>query len=159
MENQKSPNHHEDLETNNGPDGNSSEANTPRKRRRIAYSPGAIVLSSDKLETNAPETIDPEAEVTEDDLVLLGDPDLDPEEGVDELIGNDPYLDDTYFDDDPLNESIGRRASLGRDLDLSDDELDNAGSGLGEEDEENDFLGQLDDGEDAPGKDEDLDLF
>jgi hypothetical protein len=145
MENQKSPNQ------DNYSDAPNAAPQFPgtKRRRRIA---GGPVLSSDQLEADKLTIIDPEAEVTEEDLLLLGDPDLDQDEGVDEIIGNDQYLDDADFDDDPLNEESGRRAGSGSDLDVPDDELDNAGSGMQQEDEENDFFGHHDDDDEAPEK-------
>ena len=61
MNNQKIPNHSEDLETNNGSDAQQSPS---KKRLRIPYS---AVLSSNQFETDPSEIIDPEAEVTEED--------------------------------------------------------------------------------------------
>ncbi len=150
MENQKSPNQDDSHNVPNA----APQYLGIKRRRRIS---GAPVLSSDQIEADELTITDPEAEVTEEDLVLLGDPDLDQDEGVDELIGNDQYLDDTDFDDDPLNEESGRRAGSGSDLDVPDDELDNAGSGMQQEDEENDFFGHHDD-DDAPEK-KDTNIF
>ena len=83
---------------------------------------------------------DPEAEVTEDDLVLLGDPDLDQDGGDDELMDNYQGLDDTDLDGDPLNEYAGTLSATGDDLDIPDEELDSAGTNLEPlEDEENDY--------------------
>ncbi|MBC7775450.1 MAG: hypothetical protein H7246_08425 [Phycisphaerae bacterium] len=158
MENQKSPNHNEDLETSNGPDANVANDPGTKKRRRIP-SPTNMVSSSEQFETDESEILDPEAEVTEEDLLLLGDPELDQDGGEDELLGNDQYLDDTDFDDDPLNEESGRRAGSGGDLDVPDDELDNAGSAMQQEDEENDYFGNLDEDEEAPEDDETKDVF
>jgi len=152
MNNQKIPNHSEDLETNNGSDAQQQES---KKRRRIPFAP---VLSSTQFETDPSEILDPEAEVTEEDLILLGDPDLDQDEGVDELIGADQFLDDTDFDGDPLNEESGRRAGSGGDLDVPDEELDNAGSAMQQEDEENDYFGNLDDDMES-SEDETKDIF
>lgn len=87
------------------------------------------------------EVIDPEAEVTEEDLHLLGDPDQDMDGGDDELLENYQGLDDTDFDGEPLNEYTGTLAATGRDLDLPDHtDLDGAGTAMEpEEDEENDY--------------------
>lgn len=130
---------------------NSSDIFQPggRRRRRISFSGASPLISSDQIETDKSEIPDPEADVTEEDLLLLGDPDLDQDDGADELPGNELYLDDTDFDDDPLNDESGLRAGSGSDLDVPDDELDNAGSGLESEDEENDFFGHLDDADDS----------
>ncbi len=123
---------------------------TPKKRLRIPYKPPSIVLSSDQLETDEPEIPIPEADVTAEDLLLLGDPDLDQDGGEDELLGNEQYLDDTDLDDDPLNESSGRRFGSGSDLDMPDDDLDSADL----PDEEDDFFGLPDDEESAWDEDE-----
>ena len=129
-----------------------------RKRRRIPYTPASMVLSSDQVDPDEPEIIDPEAEVTEEDLILLGDPDLDQDGGEDELLGTNQYLDDTDFDDDPLNEESGRFAGSGSDLDVPDDELDAVGFDMQQADEGNDYFGALDD-EEPLEDDEAKDLF
>lgn len=74
-----------------------------------------------------------EADVTEEDLTLLGDPDRDLDGGDDELIDHYEGLDDTDFDGEPLNERTGTLAATGDDLDLPDDEAD-------PDDEENDYF-------------------
>lgn len=130
-----------------------------QKRRRIPYTPTNAILSSDQIETEESEILDPEANVTEEDLLLLGDPDLDQDGGVDELIGEDQYLDDTDNDGDLLNEGSGRRSGTGGDLDVPDDELDNAGTAMQQEDEENDYFGHIGDGGQAPDADEDRNIF
>ncbi len=144
MENQQSP---------NGPNREHHSADAlqsgTKRRRRISYSGAGPLISSDQIETEKSEIPEPEAGVTEEDLLLLGDPDLDQDNGADELPGTELYLDDTDFDDDPLNEESGLRAGSGSDLDVPDDELDNAGSALESEDEENDFFGHLDDADDS----------
>jgi hypothetical protein len=73
-----------------------------------------------------------EADVTKDDLLLLGDPDADNDLNEDELVLN-ARVDDIDDEGDPLNES-GSDAS-GRDLDTPEVEDDDEGSA----DEENDF--------------------
>ena len=84
---------------------------------------------------------DPEAEVTEEDLALLGDPNLDQDGGDDELMDNYQGLDDTDLDGDPLNEYAGTMSATGSDLDMPDEELDNAGTTMEPtEDEENDYF-------------------
>lgn len=109
------------------------------KRPDLATNDLADVLPG--LETNAtPKVTDPKAEVTEDDLVLLGDPYLDQDGGDDELMDNYQGLDDTDLDGDPLNEYAGSVSATGSDLDMPDVELDNAGTALTLEDEENDYF-------------------
>lgn len=102
-----------------------------------ALDPDEDELLAETAEEPESDVIDPEAEVTEEDLVLLGDPDEDMDGGEDELMEDYTGLDDTDFDGDPLNERTGHS---GLDLDLPDDELHNGGSGLDVEDEENDFF-------------------
>jgi hypothetical protein len=141
MEIPQSPNSNESQDA---PDASPQQPGT-RKRRRIPYTPTNVVLSSEQFKSDEPENPDLEADVTEEDLILLGDPDLDQDEGADELPGNDHYLDDTDFDGDLLNEESGRRAGSGGDLDMPDDDLDYAGSGMAQEDDEDDFLGRPED--------------
>ncbi len=88
-----------------------------------------------------------EADVTEEDLLLLGDPDQDMDEGDDELSSNEG-LDDVDFEGDPLNEAASDAFTTGDDLDIpvadgSDPEADAMGQG----DEENDYY-SLDDNND-----------
>lgn len=187
MENQKSPNRSEALETHNDPEinrenqdldypgyphypagqdvggGNSNaekievdldnfsnatrntnRANLPPQNSsesisRIGYNDMEDVLPSDSNDPDQADILDPNADVTDEDFRLLGDVDQDPDDGEDEAPGNNLFLDDTDFDGDPLNESSGRRSGSGRDLDVPDDELDNAGSSMEQEDEENDY--------------------
>ncbi len=131
--------------------------NPPKKRPRIPFMNKISVKPTDLDEiNNLPET-DDEADVTDEDLILLGDPDQDQDGGVDELLGDAQFLDDTDFDGDPLNEESGRRAGSGRDLDVPNEELENAGDALLSEDEENDYFGFTDD--EAPEGDDTKDLF
>jgi len=149
MEIPQSPNSNEPQDA---PDASPQQPET-KKRRRIPYSP---VLSSEQFKSEESGILDLEANVTEEDLILLGDPDLDQDEGADELPGNDQYLDDTDFEGDLLNEESGRRAGSESDLDMSDDDLDYAGSGMAQEDEEDDFLGIPDDEAGTIDHDEDM---
>ena len=150
MEDQKSPNR---INPETNQDDTLDQPSTIR-RRRIPYAPTSFLLSSDRIDLEESEILDPEAEVTEEDLILLSDPDMDQDFGVDELHGSDQYLDDTDFDGDPLNEESGSHAVSGSDLDVPDEELDNAGSALQQEDEENDYFGHRDDVVDLPDLDE-----
>ncbi len=118
---------------------------SPRAKIRIARP--TLVISSDAIEPTEEElltnsagdpdddVVDPDAEVTEEDLELLGDPDEDMDGGDDELMEEYKGLDDTDFDGDPLNERTGHSGS---DLDLPGDD-DDYDSSLDPEDEENDF--------------------
>lgn len=78
-----------------------------------------------------------EADVTEEDLATLGDPDQDMDMNEDELIRKEG-LDDTDFDGDPLNEAAVDEASTGDDLDMPDEGDDDARKEQ-EDDEENDY--------------------
>lgn len=80
-----------------------------------------------------------EADVTDEDLVLLGDKDKDMDMGDDELTRTEG-LDDTDFDGDPLNEAASDTDSTGDDLDIPEADEDNpASSSLGQGDEENNY--------------------
>jgi len=89
-----------------------------------------------------------EADVTEEDLALLGDPALDLDEGDDEMEGHYLGLDDTDFDGDPLNEHAGTLVATGGDLDLPDPELD-LNDMDGQDDEENDYFSLGGDGKEG----------
>jgi hypothetical protein len=82
-----------------------------------------------------------EADVTKEDLALLGDPDADNDMDDDELVLN-TKLDDIDDEGDPLNES-GSDAS-GRDLDIPEGEDDDEGNA----DEENNYYSLGGDGKD-----------
>lgn len=77
-----------------------------------------------------------EADVTAEDLALLGDPDQDMDMGEDELIRKEG-LDDTDFDGDPLNEAAVAEDSTGDDLDMPEEDNDDPKKEM--DDEENDY--------------------
>jgi hypothetical protein len=77
-----------------------------------------------------------EADVTEEDLAMLGDPDQDMDMNEDELVRKEG-LDDTDFDGDPLNEAAVNEDSTGDDLDMPDTGDEDARKEL--DDEENDY--------------------
>lgn len=77
-----------------------------------------------------------EADVTPEDLALLGDPDQDMDMNEDELIRKEG-LDDTDFDGDPLNEAAVDEDSTGDDLDIPEE--DNDDPKKVNDDEENDY--------------------
>src|SRR5688500_15324068 len=62
-----------------------------------------------------------EADVTDEDLAMLGDPDQDMDMNEDELIRKEG-LDDTDLDGDPLNEAAVNEDSTGDDLDMPEEE-------------------------------------
>lgn len=77
-----------------------------------------------------------EADVTEEDLAMLGDKDQDMDMSEDELVRKEG-LDDTDFDGDPLNEAAVDEASTGEDLDIPDSGDEDARKEM--DDEENDY--------------------
>jgi hypothetical protein len=77
-----------------------------------------------------------EADVTEEDLAMLGDPDQDMDMNEDELIRKEG-LDDTDLDGDPLNEAAVNEDSTGDDLDIPDSGDEDARKEM--DDEENDY--------------------
>jgi len=78
-----------------------------------------------------------EADVTAEDLALLGDPDQDMDMNDDELVRKEG-LDDTDLDGDPLNEAAVDEASTGGDLDVPEEEEDDIKK-TQDDDEENDY--------------------
>lgn len=79
-----------------------------------------------------------EADVTAEDLMLLGNMDQDMDGNDDEALRTQA-LDDTDFEGEPLNEALVDATSDGQDLDLPGGELDDANQAIGEEDEENNY--------------------
>lgn len=77
-----------------------------------------------------------EADVTEEDLAMLGDPDQDMDMNEDELVRKEG-LDDTDLDGDPLNEAAVNEDSTGYDLDMPDSGDEDARKEM--DDEENDY--------------------
>jgi hypothetical protein len=78
-----------------------------------------------------------EADVTEEDLEMLGDPDQDQDMNEDEFIDKEG-LDNTDFDGDPLNEAAVSEVSSGDDLDVPEEEEDDPKK-TPDDDEENDY--------------------
>ncbi|RYY62277.1 MAG: hypothetical protein EOO05_03400 [Chitinophagaceae bacterium] len=78
-----------------------------------------------------------EADVTEEDIALLGDKDQDLDGGDDEDF-NRASLDDTDEDGDPLNENSSGMSATGDDLDMPEED-DQGSDDLGNEDEENKY--------------------
>jgi len=80
-----------------------------------------------------------DADVTADDLTLLGDPDQDQDMNEDELIRKEG-LDDTDADGDLLNEATSNEDSTGDDLDIPDaDNSEPDADAMGQGDEENNY--------------------
>lgn len=98
--------------------------------------PGFKNLQPDTEDNSEDEIVmGTEADVTPEDLVLLGDKDQDMDGGDDETTGN-AKVDDTDADGDKLNDAD--------DLDVPGSELDDANEDIGEEDEENNYYSQSD---------------
>lgn len=90
-------------------------------------------------EDNVDIVMGTEADVTKEDLAILGDPDQDMDLGEDELVKKEG-LDDTDTDGDPLNEAAVDESSTGDDLDIPDaDDDDPRKDPLGQDDEENNY--------------------
>ena len=89
-----------------------------------------------------------EADVTDEDLKLLGHMDEDMDLNDDEMTDKEG-LDDTDADGDPLNEGKADIDTAGDDLDIPGEESEKAqvNKALGEEDEENDYYSLDDDDE------------
>lgn len=84
-----------------------------------------------------------EADVTDEDMEILGDKEQDMDMGEDEALEG-KGLDTTDADGVPLNEKQGEIDSTGADLDVPGSELDDANEAIGEEDEENNYYSQSD---------------
>ena len=98
--------------------------------------PGFKNLQPDDRDDNEDEIVmGTEADVTPEDLELLGDKDQDMDGGDDETTGN-AKVDDTDADGDKLNDA--------HDLDVPGSELDDDNEDIGEEDEENNYYSQSD---------------
>lgn len=106
--------------------------------------PGFKNLEEDITPKNEDEIVmGTEADVTEEDLELLGDKDEDMDGGDDEEM-KDAFLDNTDEDGDKLNEASGNDIKTGADLDVPGSELDDADERIGEEDEENNYYSRSD---------------
>ena len=101
---------------------------------------GKDILAPDKGDDEDIEIVmGTEADVTEEDLALLGPRDQDLDGGDDESIQAEG-LDDTDEDGDPLNEAASDAATPGDDLDVPEANPDDANRDIiGEEDEENNY--------------------
>lgn len=114
----------------------------------VPEGPGNTTVSSDDEEgirdgkdllaedDNVDIVMGTEADVTEEDLALLGDRDQDMDMSEDELIRKEG-LDDTDFEGDPLNEAAVDEDSTGHDLDIPRSGDEDARKEI--DDEENDY--------------------
>ncbi len=98
-----------------------------------------------------------EADVTDEDIAMLTA--ADQNRDMDDPDAEEPLLDTTDDDGDPLNEPMGSYGTAGADLDVPGSELDEGNEDIGEEDEENNYysLGgdeksNIDDGENVTNK-------
>lgn len=110
---------------------------TPASDDEEAVREGRDLLSSEQQEDDVDIVMGTEADVTEDDLVLLGDADEDQDMNEDELIRK-PSLDNTDADGDLLNEAGSEET--GDDLDIPEpEESEEDTDALDQGDEENDY--------------------
>jgi hypothetical protein len=120
---------------------NNEDAEETSQLRTDAAAPEAETLGRNGLEgqDDLGIVMGTEADVTEDDIVLLGDPEQDMDGGDDEMYAK-AGLDDTDLEGDPLNEAEMNMASTGDDLDIPGDTPNNPRSdAMGQGDEENDY--------------------
>jgi hypothetical protein len=94
---------------------------------------GKDILEEDDDDTKI--VMGTDADVTPEDLALLGDPDQDMDMNEDELVRKEG-LDDVDLDGDPLNEAAVNEDSTGDDLDMPEEDKDPKKN---EDDEENDY--------------------
>lgn len=104
--------------------------------------PGASVTMGDQGIENQDDlgiVMGTDADVTEEDIVLLGEKEQDMDGGDDEMYAK-AGLDDTDFDGEPLNEAATDMSSTGEDLDMPDETPNNPRTdAMGQGDEENDY--------------------
>jgi hypothetical protein len=79
-----------------------------------------------------------EADVTDEDLLLLGEKEQDMDGGEDEMAAKGG-LDDTDFEGEPLNEAAVDMSSTGEDLDMDTEPNNPRTDAMGQGDEENDY--------------------
>lgn len=86
---------------------------------------------------NVEDATDLASNVTKEDRDMLSA--ADQNRDMDELDEEEPILDMTDNEGDPLNERAGRYGKAGADLDVPGSEADDANEDIGEEDEENNY--------------------
>jgi hypothetical protein len=106
---------------------------------------------------NASDEINPDTDVTSEDIAMLSASDQNRD--MDDPDMDEPLLDTTDEDGDPLNEVQSTYNEAGTDLDVPGSETDDGNEDIGEEDEENNYysLGQdrlpnIDDGENVTNR-------
>lgn len=86
---------------------------------------------------NADETIDPDTDVTPEDVAMLSA--ADQNRDMNDPDAEESMLDETDDDGDPLNEPRSTYGGTGTDLDVPGSEGDDGNENIGEEDEENNY--------------------
>jgi hypothetical protein len=106
---------------------------------------------------NSTDAIDPDTDVTPEDVAMLTA--ADQNRDMDDADLEEPLLDTTDDDGDPLNEPQPMLNQAGADLDVPGSETDDGNENIGEEDEENNYysLGgdeknNIDDGENVTNR-------
>lgn len=106
---------------------------------------------------NTTDSIDPDTDVTDEDIAMLTA--ADQNRDMDDPDPEEPMLDTTDDDGDPLNEPQPKYMQAGADLDVPGSETDDGNEDIGEEDEENNYysLGgdersNIDDGENVTNR-------
>ncbi len=120
---------------------NNQDAEETSQLRTDAVAPEAETMGDNGLEgqDDLGIVMGTDADVTDEDLVLLGDKDQDMDGGDDEMFAK-AGLDDTDLEGEPLNEAEMNMASTGDDLDIpGDTPNDPRRDAMGQGDEENDY--------------------
>ena len=86
---------------------------------------------------NSDDSIDPETDVTPEEIAMLNA--ADQNRDMDDPDAEEPLLDTTDEDGDPLNEPRGTYGNAGADLDVPGSESDDGNENVGSEDEENNY--------------------
>ena len=86
---------------------------------------------------NSDENIDPETDVTAEDVAMLTA--ADQNRDMDDPDSEESMLDTTDEDGDPLNQPRGSYGTIGADLDVPGSESDDGNENVGDEDEENNY--------------------
>ena len=138
-EDQQENNHSEDLFADKITSDTIKTINIPDIIDSPRQSDNTVAHAEDTDDNDTDIVMGTEADVTEEDLLLLGERDQDMDMGDDETIDKQG-LDDTDFDGDLLNEGPVDLDSTGDDLDIPEADGDNpAKSSLGQGDEENNY--------------------
>ena len=93
----------------------------PKKRPRLRIGAQQAVVSSDQIETQEPEIIDPNLENTPEEPLLLHELEQDPDEL--DTLGHDSFIEDSYTDDEGFDSDAEEGPRADYDLDDTDGEL------------------------------------